>query len=289
MNGKKVLITGADGMLGSNLIKLLPYKIVGFNSKELDITNSNKCIEILGSEKPNVIIHTAAYTDVDGCEVNSDKAYKINTIGTQNLINCCIDRDVLFIYISSTGVYGTIKEKCPYNEFDEVQPTTIHHASKYEAEQMVKNHLSKYLILRTGWLFGGDKTHNKNFVYKRYLEASNNDEMHSDVSQIGNPTYIKDLVQQIQILIENKQNGMFNCVNKALNVSRYDYVKKIVSLFGLNCDVKKAPSDLFNREAKVSKNESAINYKLELLNLNVMDSWDVALEKYIVQLIRDIE
>ncbi|MEY8214218.1 MAG: sugar nucleotide-binding protein, partial [Colwellia sp.] len=189
----------------------------------------------------------------------------------------------------STGVYGEVKEKDPYTEFDEVHPTTIHHSSKCEAEKIVKNHLNRYLILRTGWLFGGEKTHSKNFVYKRYLEASNNNVIYSDDSQIGNPTCIKDLVRQIQILIESNQVGVFNCVNKAFSVSRYDYVKKIVSLLDLSCEVKKVSSDFFIRKAKVSKNESAKNYKLELLNLNIMENWDSALNKYIAQIVRDLK
>jgi len=283
----KVLITGSNGMLGSNLLKLLPYNTVGFNSNELDITNSSNCISILMSEKPDILIHTAANTNVEDCEINQEKAYKVNTIGTQNLVNYCINKNILFIYISSTGIYGTKKQNDAYNEFDEVNPTTIHHKSKYEAEKVVQNHLSNYLILRTGWLFGGDKTHNKNFVYKRYLEASNNSEMYSDDSQIGNPTYIKDLVQQIKILIENRQYGIFNCINEAKHISRYDYVKKIVELFEENSEVKVAPEGMFKRVAPVSKNESAENYKLNLLGLNIMGDWEVALSKYINYLKKD--
>lgn len=290
MNGKKlkVLITGSNGMLGSNLLKFLPYEVVGFSSKDLDITDFQKCINILEKENPNIIIHTAAYTNVEDCEINHDKAYKINTIGTQNLVNCCINKEILFIYISSTGIYGTKKEKEPYNEFDEVNPTTIHHKSKYEAEKIVQNHLSTFLILRTGWLFGGDITHSKNFIYKRYLEASKNNEMYSDDTQIGNPTYIKDFVKQIEILVENKQYGIFNCVNKANNISRYEYVKKIVELFDKNCTVEVAHNDMFKRVAPVSKNESAINYKLELINLNIMSNWDESLKKYIYELGKEI-
>ena len=124
-----------------------------------------------------------------------------------------------------------MSQKDNYIEFDEVTPTTIHHKSKYEAERIVKDHLSKYLILRTGWLYGGDKTHSKNFVYKRFLEANNQERIFSDNTQIGNPTYVVDLAKQIDVLIEKKQYGLFNCVNQAKLVSRYDYVKKIVELF----------------------------------------------------------
>lgn len=280
----KILITGVDGMLGSNLVQLLPFDTIGLNSSQLDITNLKRCHEVLKEEQPNIIIHTAAWTNVEECETNQDKAYSINAIGTQNLVNYCINKDVLFIYISSTGIYGSQKDSEPYNEFDEVNPTTQHHKSKYEAEKIVQNHLSRHLILRTGWLFGGDINHAKNFVYKRYLEASNNSEMYSDDSQIGNPTYIKDFVKQIEVLISQYQYGTYNCVNKADNISRYDYVKKIIELLKVECEVKIAPASMFKRVAPVSNNESAENYKLNLLGLNIMNEWEISLNKYIIEL-----
>jgi len=283
MNGKKILVTGASGMLGSSLInELNEASIIGFD-KRLDITDLNIVYTKLNEIKPDIIIHTAAYTDVEACEVDVDKAYKINTIGTQNLINYCIDKDVLFVYISSTGIYGTCKDEA-YTEFDSLEPTTIHHKSKYEAEKIVQNHINKYLILRTGWLYGGEKTHTKNFVYKRYLEASQKKVIYSDNTQIGNPTYIGDFAKQIKILIENNQYGVFNCVNEAVNISRYDYVKKIINLFDIRCNVEIAPKGMFERVAPVSHNESAISYKLNLLGLNVMSSWEKSLKIYIDKL-----
>lgn len=287
MNGKKILITGKSGMLGSSIVNCFRHEdIVGFGS-EIDITDSSSVLNKLSEEEPDIIIHTAAYTDVESCEINIDKAYLVNTIGTQNLVNYCIDKDILFIYVSSTGVYGTNKTEA-YTEFDNVDPTTIHHKSKYEAEKIVQNHLNKYLILRTGWLYGGNNEHNKNFIYKRYLEASKNNIIYSDNTQIGNPTYVEDFVEQIKVLIENKQYGIFNCVNDAVNISRYDYVKKIVELFEVNCCVNIAPLDMYKRMALVSKNESAINYKLNLLSLNVMHKWDESMVKYINNIKREL-
>ncbi len=283
MIGKKVLITGASGMLGSNLLSLLGYKNLIGCSNDFDITSLEIVTAKLNQEKPEIIIHAAAYTDVEACEADMDKAYKVNTIGTQNLVNYCIDKDLLFIYISSTGIYGE-RKNVAYTEFDIVKPTTVHHKSKYEGEKVVQNHLNKYLILRTSWLYGGKITHNKNFVYKRFLEAKSKNIIYADSSQIGNPTYVVDFVTQIETLINNKQYGIFNCVNKAVSVTRYDYVKKIVELFDLKCRVAIAPDGMFSRTAPVSKNESAINYKLSLLDLNIMEDWEKSLDKYIQQL-----
>ncbi len=287
MSGEKVVITGMNGMLGSILIDTLTYKnIIGLGG-EFDISNPILVNEKLEELKPDIIIHTAAFTNVEECETNIDKSYLINSLGTQNLVNYCINKDVLFIYISSTGIYGA-KHNHEYTEYDIVEPTTIHHMSKYSGENNIKNHLSKYLILRTGWLYGGKTTHAKNFVYKRYLDSTQTDIMHADDSQIGNPTYVLDLVKQIEILINNNQYGTFNCVNEGKNITRYDYVKKIVELFEVDCKVKIATEGMFNRVAPVSHNESALNYKLNLLNLNTMGLWSDSLETYIELLKKDI-
>jgi dTDP-4-dehydrorhamnose reductase len=279
MNGKKILITGAHGMLGSQLIKEFP-NAVGYSSQDLDVTNASQVQRIINDVEPNIIIHAAAFTDVESCESEVDKAFEVNTIGTQNIVNCCIDRDILFVYISSSGVYGSHKMDC-YTEFDKVDPLTIHHKSKYEAEKIVQNHLKKYLILRTGWIFGGDASHVKNFVYRRYLEGKNSDVIFSDDTQVGNPTYALDLVKQIEVLIHENQFGLYNCVNQAKNISRYHYVKKIIELFELDCKIKRAPEGVFKRVAPVSSNESALNYKLELLKINCMGNWEDALRRYI--------
>jgi dTDP-4-dehydrorhamnose reductase len=287
MSGKKVLVTGSGGLLGSHLVNEIPNSI-GYSSQELDITKTQHVNQIVEKEKPDIIIHAAAFTDVEACEIEVDKAFEVNTIGTQNLVNCCIDRDILFVFISSTGIYGSHKTE-RYIEFDKVEPSTIHHSSKYEAEKVVTNHLKKYLILRTGWIFGGNSLHKKNFVYQRYAEAKNNALIYSDASQIGNPTYVLDLVEQIKTLISNNQFGTYNCVNDANNISRYDYVKKIVELFDLACKVEVAPKDMFIRNASVSSNESALNFKLNLMGINRMRRWDEALEDYINKVRRDFD
>lgn len=284
MGNKKILITGSTGLLGSCLLENLDYsEIEGFSRSELDILNRSQINDKLFKVKPEIIIHTAAYTDVDGCELNQDKAFRVNVLGTQNLVNYCVENKVSFIYISSTGIYGNYKNTC-YSEFDPIRPTTIHHISKYEGEKVVRDHINNHLILRTGWLYGGSKAHSKNFVFKRYLETQKKEVLFSDNTQFGNPTYVNDLVSQIDLLIKEKVYGTFNCVNEANNISRYDYVKKIIELLNVDCTVEIAKKGTFNRVAPVSHNESAVNYKLNLLGLNIMGDWVKSLSDYIKSL-----
>lgn len=279
----RVLITGANGMLGSELVKHLEgHLISGFSRNELDVTNRKNVRDVFGQVEPDVVIHAAAHTNVDDAEYSPDEAYKVNTLGTQNIVDNCLSKNILLIYISSTGIYGDHEKRC-YSEYDRVNPTTIHHKTKYEAEMVVKSHLNRFLILRVGWLYGGEGG-KKNFVLNRYREALSSKVVSSDNTQMGNPTWVREVVRQISVLIDSSCTGVYNCVNTAKNVTRMNYVEKIVNSFDLAAKVLPADAKKFKRKAPVSKNESANNYKLDLLGMNVMRNWDVALEEYISEI-----
>ena len=274
-------MTGSEGLLGSTFCQYSSIgEIRGFSKERLDITSALSVEKILSAERPDIILHTAAFTNVEACEMYPEKAYSINVVGTENLVSYCKKNKVLLIYISSTGVYGSGKNSA-YIESDIPKPTTMHHKTKYQAEQLIMRTLKDYLILRTGWLYGATKLHSKNFVYNRFMEAKYKDVIFSDSGQSGNPTFVMDLVGQIDLLITENLFGTFNCVNSGENVTRYNYVHEIIKNFGLNCEVKPGDSSLFARVAPVSKNESAINAKLNQLDLNTMGDWKEALSRYI--------
>lgn len=284
MNNKKALVTGSSGMLGSVFAYMMKdlYQISVFPAGT-DIADSQAVTKKLHEIKPDIIIHTAAYTDVDGCELNPQTANNVNVLGTKNLVHYCHSYDVKIIFISSTGLYGDGKEG-NYSEVDEPSPTTVHHLAKLKAENLIVNLLSNYLILRVGWLYGGDKNHKNNFVYQRFLEAKQSKTIYADATQKGNPTSCYDVVKQAVVLLNNDQVGIFNCVNDGVNVSRYDYVKEITALFDLACKVEIAKPEFFKRVAPISCNESAVNEKLNSLGLNIMLSWKQSLSQYIDEL-----
>ena len=172
----------------------------------------------------------------------------------------------------------------PFIEDDLTKPTTIYHKSKLFAERMIEKRLKNYLIIRTGWLFGGTKNSRKNFVVNRFIEAKKSEgEIFSNINQKGNPTYTNDLVKNIFTLIDENMVGLFNCVNKGF-ASRFDYVNEIINLFKINVDVKKVDKSNFKRKANVSDNEMAINNRLVEIDLNQMPSWKTSLKKYIESL-----
>ncbi|RYY01109.1 MAG: NAD(P)-dependent oxidoreductase [Gammaproteobacteria bacterium] len=277
---RRLLITGANGMLGSAVQQYLKddFEIIAASRNELNIQDFASAKAYLKKLQPHLVLHAAAYTNVEEAERQPQECYSVNYNGTLNLINAAKGFSHKFIYISSTGNYGFGKTE-PYAEYDEVMPPTVYHKSKYLGEKAVQELCADFLVLRTGWLFGGSTEHKKNFVYNRFIEAMSKDEMFSDPFQTGNPTNTSDVARQIKKLIDEEVVGTFNVVSEG-NCTRYEYVKEIVSTYGLNCVVK--PTDKpFERLAKVSPNEAAVNFNLTQMGLNVMPHWKDSLHHYI--------
>jgi dTDP-4-dehydrorhamnose reductase len=277
---KKIVITGANGMLGTTIANLYKnkYEVFGLTRDSVSIENYKEVKAIINDIRPDVIIHCAAYTNVEAAETNPDDCYNVNFLGTFNLVNASRMMNCKFIYISSTGCYGSLSDS-PYREIDPVSPTTVYHKSKVSGENAVVGLCSNYLVLRTGWLFGGNISHKKNFVYNRYQEAIKSQSIISDPFQAGNPTFVDDVANQIEVLIDYDVCGIFNVVGEGY-CTRYDYVSAIIHYCGLATIVQKADTP-FKRLAAVSNNETAENYLLHNMGLNVMKPWKDSLKKYI--------
>ncbi len=285
-----IAITGSKGLLGSTLIKSSTARNMqsfGVPREELDPARSLKEItEYFKLKEVNVIIHCAANTNVELCETQYDQCYFDNVILTELLANVCTLLDIKLVFISSTGIYGEAQNE-PYNEYSDVHPTTVHHWSKWHAESNLAAILNNHLIIRTGWLFGGDWDMPKNFVANRIKEAkSSSGCISSDVSQKGCPTYVNDVAGIIFDLIGSEWCGTFNCVNKGF-ATRFEYVAEIVKLSGLDIEVKPVSGVSFNRVAKVSSNETAVNMKLEHIGFEDLPTWKSSLKLYISELKRN--
>lgn len=279
----RILVTGADGMLGSCLMRTLSgHELIPLLESKCDITDAAAVAEYLERAVPDVIIHTAARTDVEGCEGTPEQTFLVNVNGTENLASGAARAGAAFVYISSTGIYGNHKQE-PYTELDDVRPTTVHHRTKYEAERVVASSTARHLILRIGWLFGAVPDHPRNFIVQRCNEARGKEFIHADDSQTGNPTWAGNVVRQLQHLIDNTLYGVFNCVDHH-PATRLDYVRRIIELAGLDCRVEAAPAGYFKRVAPVSPNESAVNQRLVSMGANVMENWHDSLARYMESL-----
>lgn len=157
----KILVTGGNGQLGLALKEVLPSQdSVFLDKKELDITQIKKVIQQFNDVRPEIVIQTAAYTGVDGCEAHPELAYRINVLGTKNIALACHKIKAILIFISSDYVFDG-KKKSPYQEEDTPHPLSVYGKTKWYGEKTVQK-LPYFLIVRTAWLFGKGE----NFVKK---------------------------------------------------------------------------------------------------------------------------
>lgn len=278
-----ILVTGKSGILGSTLSSYFEHqgsKVSAFEREKFSWRNCNANLDYFSQF--DFIVHAAANTNVEVCELDPVSCYKDNTLLTERIAFFASQVECKFVYISSTGIYGTEKPLEPYTEYDSVNPTTHHHRAKWLAEQAVNRHFGDALIVRAGWIFGGSVNHSKNFVAKRIDEAMKSDEgrINSNVQQRGVPTSADDLSKKLYELLKNGESGTFNLVNQG-SASRFEYVSKIVEFAGLNVEVAPTDSREFKRIAPVSDNETAIALRLEQLGYESLPDWKESLRRYI--------
>ena len=150
----KIMITGAYGMLGSDLREVLKnFELICTGSKDLDISDEEKVMEFISEKSPDLVINAAAYTAVDDCETHYDEAYAVNALGPKNLAIACKSIDVPLVHISTDYVFDGSK-RTPLVETDNLGPQSAYGKTKLEGEKLIQENTDKYFILRTAWLYG---------------------------------------------------------------------------------------------------------------------------------------
>jgi dTDP-4-dehydrorhamnose reductase len=277
-----IALTGSHGLFGQSVLKLAQDKhhtIVPIEREIIDFKNPQALKKLLN--ECDVLIHAAANTNVEQCEIDSDDCYRDNTLLTEYLSHIAYECDVKIVYISSTGIYGNYQDSA-YSEYDDVKPTTHHHRAKRLGEQGVLRYPNS-LVLRTGWLFGGDPENRKNFVARRIEEALKADGfIESNNEQLGCPSYVDVVVRRTLEFISDDRSGIYNCINEG-TASRFEYVSKIVELANFDVEVRPSSATAFNRKAKVSHNETAINLKSLQCGYESMPHWEESLGVYITK------
>lgn len=223
----RVVITGALGQLGKALQSALAGDdLVLIDVPDWDITDPQS-VQRMANLKPEVLIHCAAMTDVEGCVNNPDLAYLVNVFGTQNVALACQRVGAAMIHISTNEVFdGTASQ--PYREFDPPHPINPYGASKLVAEQIAAQLVSKLYVVRTSWLFtpGGN-----NFVRKIMAAADKHGRLRVVTDEVANPTYAPDLAHAIARLIRTDHYGSYHLVNEGY-CSRYEFALEIMKQSG---------------------------------------------------------
>ena len=242
----KILITGSNGMLGHDLQEVLndKHELILTTSKTLDITDKNQVLKVICENNPDVVINSAAYTDVDGCEDNHDFAYSVNGDGVRNLALACKEIDCPLVHISTDYVFNG-KNNRPWVEDDEIDPINVYGKSKLEGEEAILEILDKYFIVRTAWLYG---VNGRNFPKTMLELAKNHSEITVVYDEVGSPTYTLDLAYGISQLIETDYYGIYHLTNSE-SCSWCEFARYIFEVAGIDVKVIPVTASEFARPA----------------------------------------
>lgn len=273
-------LTGSTGLLGSSFKRLSNAQGIQIMPIAWQDALEHNPVDIAASlvkSGAGVLVHCAANTNVERCEDDPSETFRDNALVSEVFAAACASAGIRMVLISSTGIYGTGKDT-PWTERDSPAPTTVHHRSKLAAERMVQATLPGALVLRAGWLFGRAPSGRRDFVTARLVEADQSTHMISNSGQFGNPTWVDDVGKTLLRLLAGGYTGVFNCVNSG-RASRYDYVNEILTLGGRTTPLEARPADQFLRNAPVSHNEMAENWKLQMIGCDDLGDWRTALAR----------
>ena len=243
---KRILIVGSNGMLGQRLTEYFLAKeevellassaedesfIPGVAFRKIDITHKEEVKKIINDFYPDVIINTAAYTNVDGCESNRELAWCVNVTGVANLTHYAWACDAHMIHISSDYVFDG--ENGPYTENDMVHPVSYYGRTKLASENTLRGSGVFGTIIRTNVLYGPAKYGRPDFVKWVVNSLREGKTIRIVTDQINNPTYIDDLVSAILRIVDYTKEGLYHIGGKEF-LSRFDFTLRIADFFGLD-------------------------------------------------------
>jgi len=262
---KKILITGSNGLLGQNLVNELlkkdTYIVYGvsrgenrnkkrgkFTYFDIDLTNKSELQNLINNLQPQFIIHSAAMTNVDTCELNKEACDRINVDTVKYLIESCELNDIHLIHLSTDFIFDG--EKGYYKESDQPNPINYYGLSKLRSESIIKDSNIKYAILRTILVFGITNELKNNIVLWVKNSVENKQQINVVTDQLRMPTFVDDLVYACLYVVDNGVEGVFNVSSNTL-LSIYDMAIEIANAFHLDKSyINPIPASLLKQPAK---------------------------------------
>ena len=283
----KILVTGSKGQLGTDLIAELGAKgheVVGVDVAEMDITCHTQVDEVILSEKPEAVIHCAAWTAVDLAEdeENKEKVFAINAKGTEYIATACAKINAKMIYISTDYVFDGQGTEPFDPDSKAYAPLNVYGQSKLEGEKAVSKICQKFFIVRIAWVFGKN---GKNFVKTMLTVGKNRDKVTVVCDQVGTPTYTPDLSKLLADMVVSDKYGYYHATNEGGYISWYDFTKEIYRQAGLKTEVVPVTT----AEYGISKAKRPFNSRLDKSKLTKngftpLPDWKDALKRYLAEI-----
>ena len=275
----KVLVLGAGGMLGKDLIPILSGKeqVWARDIGDFDITDRKGVQREVEALQPQVLVNAAAYTDVDGCESKKEMAFAVNAEGARNVALACAAIGGRMIHLSTDYVFDG-SSRIPYREEDLPNPLNVYGSSKLQGERYIQAILENHLIVRTEWLYG---RHGKNFVDTILRHAGQQKELRVVDDQRGSPTFTRDLSFALERLIGMEARGILHVTNSG-SCTWFEFARQILGEKGYNhVQVIPISSEELARPAKRPASSVMDCRKYEKLTGSKMTPWKEALKEYL--------
>ena len=267
-------------MLGKELAVLLPsaHQVLPLGHSECDITVESQVQRVFREWRPDLVVNCAACADVDGCELDSERAFAVNATGAGHVARAAEQLAARLFHISTDYVFDGQK-RTPYTETDPPNPINVYGKSKWEGEKQVLEHNGRFtphLVIRTSWLFG---IHRPSFVEKIMAEAQSQTELQAVSDQVSSPTWTFHLAQKIAELAKLPAAGILQIVNGG-ECSRCEMARAIVEILGRPVTIKPVAWPQLNRPAKRLAYSVQDCRRLQQLGLAPLPHWKQALEEY---------
>lgn len=276
----KILVTGANGQLGYDVIKELQKQNIecfGATRNDFDITDSNGTENFIINYMPDVVIHCAAYTAVDKAEDEPDLCYKVNTSATESIAEICKKINAKMLYISTDYVFDGAKEGF-YEVEDKPNPINVYGKTKLLGEEAVQKILDKYFIVRISWVFG---EHGNNFVKTMLRLGAERKELNVVADQYGSPTYTADLAPLLVEMIKTEKYGIYHATNEGV-CNWAEFAEMIFKIAKINVKVNHITTSEYPTKAKRPLNSRLSKEKIKK-NFNYsFRKIDEALKKFIL-------
>ena len=278
----KVLVTGAKGQLGTDLMNELAKRGIegiGVDVEEMDITDAEACRRVIKASGADAVIHCAAYTAVDAAEDNVELCRRINGEGTRNVAQACKEADVKLMYISTDYVFDGQGTR-PWEPDDERHPLNVYGQTKYEGELAVEELSDKYFIVRIAWVFG---VAGKNFIKTMLRLGKERGAVSVVDDQVGSPTYTYDLARLLVDMIQTDKYGRYHATNEEL-CSWYEFAKEIFRQAGMDVPVTPVSSSEFPAKAPRPSNSRMSKEKLSDNGFERLPAWQDALGRFLKEI-----
>jgi dTDP-4-dehydrorhamnose reductase len=272
----RIAITGAGGQLGQALQAALgaEHELIPLGHADIELSHPDS-VERLAATGADLVIHPAAYTDVDGCARDPERAYRVNGLGAQYVALACRRLGAPLVYVSTNEVFDGASA-VPYLEYDRAAPINAYARSKWAGERAVREALDRFYIVRVAWLFGGAR----NFVRTVLRLAAEHDSIAMVADEVGSPTYAPDAATAIARLVRLPFYGTYHLVNEGV-CSRFEFAAEALRLAGRERDALR-PIRLadFKRDSVVPPYTPLRNVAAAALGIRLRP-WQEALADYL--------